>query len=76
MKVYGSESWNRKPRTKREKLNRIAVLARHTYQHVGLSGEEADYREELKRRCALDHLAYDSVQIESALHRARGIRGR
>ncbi len=73
MRVMAGE---RKPRTPREHQRRITVLAMKVYESIGSSGEEADYREELKRRCAQEHLAYDSVQVEYALRRARGIRGR
>ena len=74
MKAFGSERENRKPRTKRERRNRIDVLAKHTYQHIGDYGEQIDYREELKMRCATEHLPYDSMSIEEALKRARGRR--
>lgn len=75
MTVFGGEPENLKPRTARQHQRRITVLAMRVYDAIGLSGEEADYREELKRRCAVEHLAYDSVQVESALRRARGLRG-
>lgn len=76
MKAFGSEPENRKPRTPTETLRRIRVLAMRTYTDIGLSGEETDYREDLKRRCAQEQIPYDSFQIESALRRARGLRCR
>ena len=74
MKAFGSEPENRMPRTAREHQRRITVLAMKTYDAIGLGGEETDYRDALKIRCAQERLRYDSVQIESALRRARGIR--
>lgn len=70
-RVFGSGRENLKPRTKAQQKNRIAVLAKQTYQHIGISGEEMDYREELKMRCAVEQIPYDSALIEQALWHAR-----
>lgn len=71
-KVFGGEPESRLPRTKSEIIRRIMVLADKTCDAGGKRAAAVDLREDLKRRCAKEHLPYNSEIIYEAIGRAKG----